>query len=701
MLTQVTNPQTVFYVPQRLVVPLFQRPYVWSKDAQWEPLWNDVRRLVERIEAGDNAATHFLGAVVLQNQPVPIGAMAQHTVIDGQQRITTLQIFLRALHTQLVELGRDGPSEQVAKLIMNDASYRRVPEDAFKLWPTNRDRAAFAAVMSGEPNPIAAQDQPRFEEAYAYFTAAIRDWLEGDPSLTSARADLLVPVVTTRLQLVSIQLEATEDAQEIFETLNARGTPLTAADLIKNFIFQRIDADPAQIESAYLRHWSQFETPFWEKEVSSGRIRHSRSSLFLTQWLTARTLEDVPAREVFARFKAFVQLQSEPAEVLLEALHNSAMRYEAFTAASEIVDGPLDRLAMFVYRVSTLDSELAKPLLIWLGEPDQAAIEGHDREAFLAVLESWFVRRALVRVPSQGANRFIIDLLVQLRKRGDRSLTEAATTFLANQPTTTGCWPDDAEVRRELSRLHAYKRLRRGRLRMLLEAVEDAMRGGRSLGPIVRGTATIEHILPQEWRANWRELDSDENSRDDLVHTLGNLTLVTRALNSRLSNAAWLGASGKREALAEHDTLLLTRRVVRDGGERWTDAHIVDRTEELIEAILEIWPVPEGHRSQVSTSSERTQYTTSVLDLIRVGLLEAGVTLHARPQANRGRTAVVGDDGTLIIEGQTFATLSGGARHVQGGGAVAGWYFWGVGSVNGRTLADLRAEYIDRASDGT
>ena len=70
MLTQVTSPQQVFFSPQRLIVPLFQRPYVWSREVQWEPLWNDVTRLIDVIAEGDGQATHFLGAVVLQAQAV-------------------------------------------------------------------------------------------------------------------------------------------------------------------------------------------------------------------------------------------------------------------------------------------------------------------------------------------------------------------------------------------------------------------------------------------------------------------------------------------------------------------------------------------------------------------------------------------------------------------------------------------------------
>src|SRR6478736_678307 len=103
METQVRTPQLVFMQPQRLIVPLFQRPYVWNEEHQWEPLWNDVVRVAERFLNDPQAKhyPHFLGAVVLQQSQNSTGLMQERTIIDGQQRLTTLQLLLDALHSQL------------------------------------------------------------------------------------------------------------------------------------------------------------------------------------------------------------------------------------------------------------------------------------------------------------------------------------------------------------------------------------------------------------------------------------------------------------------------------------------------------------------------------------------------------------------------------------------------------------------------
>ena len=142
--------------PQRLVVPLFQRPCnVWNQENQWEPLWEDVVRVAERVLVNPQRRhhPHFLGAVVLQQVQNPVGRLQERTIIDGQQRLTTLQLLLDALHAELMRVEATGPAMRIEMLVSNAEPFCSRPEDRFKVWPTNRDRAAFNAVM-GAPPPV-------------------------------------------------------------------------------------------------------------------------------------------------------------------------------------------------------------------------------------------------------------------------------------------------------------------------------------------------------------------------------------------------------------------------------------------------------------------------------------------------------------------------------------------------------------------
>src|SRR5215212_2020700 len=126
METQVRSPQMVFMQPQRLVVPLFQRPYVWNEENQWEPLWNDVVRVAERLlhEPHTKHYPHFLGAVVLQQIPSSTGLMQERTIIDGQQRLTTLQLLLDALHAELLSVQALQPAMRIEPLVTNAEPFR-------------------------------------------------------------------------------------------------------------------------------------------------------------------------------------------------------------------------------------------------------------------------------------------------------------------------------------------------------------------------------------------------------------------------------------------------------------------------------------------------------------------------------------------------------------------------------------------------
>src|SRR5258708_2173187 len=119
--------------PQRLMVPLFQRPYVWNEENQWEPLWNDVVRVAERLLNGPHEGSHphFLGAVVLQQVERQTGKIQERTIIDGQQRLATLQLLFDALHGEFLSLADLRPAMRIRQLVTNAEPFCSKPEDRF------------------------------------------------------------------------------------------------------------------------------------------------------------------------------------------------------------------------------------------------------------------------------------------------------------------------------------------------------------------------------------------------------------------------------------------------------------------------------------------------------------------------------------------------------------------------------------------
>src|SRR4051812_23144967 len=288
----------------------------------------------------------------------------------------------------------------------------------------------------------------RLVQSHRFFSEQARRWLTSEgKEQHHPRADAIERSVRELLQLVVIDLTADENAQEIFETLNARGAQLTAADLIKNFIFQRLMESGVDVEAAYEQNWKEFETGFWETEISAGRIRYSRSSIFLNHWLIARTGEEIVAREVFSRFKRYVDDEAGvPMVVLLEQIRRAAVVYRTFVEAASNSAGPIDRLGLFAYRTNTLESEVFKPLILLLLDPEQPPVPDEQLRKALDALESWLVRRMLVRATTNSYTQVSAELINQVLKTPRELAGDTVERFFRDKSVGSSYWPDDDEL---------------------------------------------------------------------------------------------------------------------------------------------------------------------------------------------------------------------------------------------------------------
>ncbi|MGH9642188.1 MAG: GmrSD restriction endonuclease domain-containing protein [Terriglobales bacterium] len=262
-------------------------------------------------------------------------------------------------------------------------------------------------------------------------------------------------------------------------------------------------------------------------------------------------------------------------------------------------------------------------------------------------------------------------------------------------------WPDDDEVRRELEAMPIYRKLSRARVRMVLESIEDQWRGwipGQISAAgmrIRRGTYAIEHIMPQSWPKHWPLTSSVRDfERDARIHRLGNLTLLTKKLNSAVSNGPWLGETGKASHLQEKDVVLLNSRLLKDYfSKQWDEAGIDLRTGLAIDAICSIWPVPPGHKVQIDRAQAPSSVTVEIGDLIGAGYIAAGQPLYSRPGKYGGHTGRILSDGRIEVTGQMFESPSRAGIFIRKM-ATNGWDFWRLDPNGRRPLSEVRAEYL-------
>jgi len=696
METHIRTPFLAFATPQYLEVPLFQRPYVWQQEEQWEPLWEDVRRLADlRLASPQTEVQHFLGAIVLQLQTAGLGDLMTHQVIDGQQRLTTLQVLFDAAEGALNSRGQASLANRLRSFTHNDESFVRPGAPVLKLKHANKDGAAFIEVMNAE-SPVDYEalkhSRHRIVGAHSYFASAISEWLdeEGEERVP-ARAETLTHVLSNGLQMVVIALTPQENSQEIFETLNARGTPLTAADLIKNFVFQRLDVEGADTREAYDKVWP-FDTKFWEQDVSTGRYTVSRSSLFLNHWLTARTGEEVRLQGTFARFKSFVEHEAgQPMLTMLHEIREQAEQYRAWQEAAESFDRHLNPVEMCFYRMAAVDSHALKPLLLWLHAPGRS-LPAEQIAGAIRAAESWLMRRALLRLTSADAGRVIADIIRSLPAAPPEQVADHVTQQLALQQVSSTYWPGDAELERALTSEPVYTKLSARRLRPVLEAIENRWRAETGGGQVQRWNLAIEHVLPRAWEQTWPvEGLEAQGERAAAVHRLGNLTLLPERLNAKVSNDRW---ESKRSKLQEHNTILLNSRLLASVGEgTWDEEGIRRRTAAMIEAIEQEWPVPPGHTGEVVGPRVRNASYVEVADLVVAGLLQPGTVVRLGRGEFKHVTGVVCDNGDIQVNGERHSTPSGAAWSVMKRPSN-GWYDWML--EDGRRLADVRAVYLGK-----
>ncbi len=587
-------PSELFGKIVRYETPEFQRPYVWDQGEQWEPLWEDVRDTAEHyLEDGDEA-THFMGAIVLQEVPKGARGFQTHMVVDGQQRLTTLQLLLDAVQEVLNRRGHNGPAERLSFLVSNPVVFRRSDSDmAFKVWPTINDQDAFRHAMHDELSSDEHRAS-RIVQAHNFFKTQVDLWLDRnyEPGEAQAKAaEALEYAVSDLLELVVIDLGTADDPHIIFETLNARGTALLQSEMIKNRILYEARSDGDERDASAL--WGFDTDQWWRREIGRGRQRRPRIEVFLNNWLTMRRLAPTRANDEFDAFKNY----ADGAKQSNRSVGDIAADISKIGAIySDLERGRKQDFDTFLRRHQVMQIGVLTPILLWLFSSD---VPQSQLSKALLALESYLVRRMARGLSTRNYGQLFIGLLRELEHNGTAEAGDSVVCHLASQQAYANVWPDDQTLEEAFLTAPLYWSLTQGRLRLILEGIEMSLRSGWSGSRDVRNDLTIEHIMPQNWRRHWTLPDDVEEpgmaevSRDRVIHSIGNLTLVTPGLNSFLSDDPWVQ---KRKGLHEHENLSINRDLLDNAPDVWDENAIADRARRLCQAAIKVWPHTDGIR---------------------------------------------------------------------------------------------------------
>ena len=582
---KIVNLQALFGDQVSYQIPQFQRPYAWREDDQWFPLWEDVRNLAERhIQANgqERVKPHFMGAIVLQQRQSAVGEVSKRLVVDGQQRLTTLQLLIKAVQLVFQRSNDQARFERLRDLTENSEShFAGDPNNQTKIRQSNaNDQRAFQEAIrvtfldgQGEYWSIT--------KAFRYFEEKAEEWLREVPENTERRSDALEEAFARHLLIAVIELDEEEEPHIIFETLNARGEVLRQSDLVKNTVMYEAKVVDDAREAQQL--WGMFDhDEWWRKNTSESRLDRLELDRLLNHWMVATERKNVAPNRVASEFRAYLNGNADMnIEDVAGRIRNSGVVYKDalhFIDSDSFVRGALRRL------IGDMGIVAIMPLILYLKD---AQMPAERYRQCIQIIDSYLVRRMLFGGITQGVTNFLISMLERMHKDRPSDYAETMAKFLESQTSDSLRWPSDGMLVARLTNNRLGGTV--ARRKMVLVEIERHLRDkwASPLGEV--GSLTIEHIMPQNWDRNWRLPSSasldDEQRRQDRVLFLGNLTLVTGRLNSRMSDASW---EEKRKSLDQYgSTLMLNRDPLAQN--EWDEEAIERRGRSLAQSIIDIW----------------------------------------------------------------------------------------------------------------
>lgn len=613
--TLITTMNQAFPPVKQWVIPSYQRNYVWTEQGQWAPLWEDLMALTERERTADpgdsDAEPHFLGTIITKQNPryKPGRFINYWWVVDGQQRLTTLQLLVAAARAVFIQHTLDRHASMLSGVLANAQDFVGGPGDKYKIRHKRSktykgsDYAVFQTIIDASlsaPSSDVLAGSP-LRDCYNYFRNRVDEWLRSlgeDDSGDYATA--FNKAVLQKLVVADIQLSQGQNSHAIFEALNARGKPLTEWEKTKNYILSlAVRKDDPDGDLTYQKHLERYDAdPYWRERIDLFLLYFAWLEVPRARQLVPGGEPNRPERPRMSRLYREFRYVGEhlyrhdrsELEAMLGRLRHHADTYRDIDEGREATNGGFSGYALQVMgRRHVLKLSSLVPVLMILVN---RLGKGAEFDKVLRIVDSYLMRRIALKGRYRDFDSIAFHLVQALR---DTDGEDIASVVLSRLVAIRGWnwWPRDDEVTRNFRSGDMYHHISSRRLQLLLAGIAERMHSEKKYtsDSFTLGNVTIEHVAPQHWKPHWAKVfnfggsDEDASRVDGVVHRIGNLTMVS--YNPDLSNSPW---SRKKELLGE-DNLELNRRLLDDRqGEVWNEAEIDRRSIQLAGYVNRIWP---------------------------------------------------------------------------------------------------------------
>ena len=554
---------------RQFIVPVYQRNYDWSL-SNCKKLFEDI------IQAFRNDRKHFTGTIVYI-KGYHSSKFDEDIIIDGQQRITTIIILLKALLDKAVLLKDFKLQSEIPDYLFNRDSNEDLK---IKLKPVKTDNIPFTFLMKNHLDEMSSESN--IAKNYNFFLKMID--LELSKGLTLS--DILYGV--KRLEVVEIILDTDkgDDPQTIFESINSTGLDLSVADLVRNFLLMN-DLDQ---EKLYEDYWLPVERIIGKNYLVD----------YFTDYLNFKSKENISSSNIYEKFKDFYKKNYYSNKTMMTELKYYSTFYSVFVAENNRYSHEINK---HLSDLRILDQSTIYPFLLAVFDDfEQKKIDELELQKILKFFVNYSLRRIITGVPSNSLRGLYKTLYNRVFKdeSNKNSYYKAIHSFFM-QLSTKDRIPTDDEFLHSLINDNLYQK--KNVCKYLLTSIENS----ESNEPIDVKSLTIEHIMPQSLTNIWKnELGSEyEDVWTKYLHTLGNLTIT--GYNSELGNDSF--KSKKDIIKAKSKARILNEDIVSQ--DTWNVLAIEERAKKLASKIIEIYHFEEVEKpipfSEINGNSFTTQ----------------------------------------------------------------------------------------------
>jgi hypothetical protein len=628
------NEQSLTFIgnEDKITIPFFQRGYVWDEN-NWEDLITDLVNFKRN---------HFLGSLILKHQLPVSGQPREVLVIDGQQRLTTLSVMIKALY----DLFPPELQENAGDAIRTYLHFKKNKTDKhhqIKINHSHADRHSYKQVIDGkdlhlpEKLNLITKDSNRILQCYKYFVNYLKTKTqETRTTLFNALLD------DNNKILVVIDLEHNDNEQAIFDTINSAGVRLSAADIIKNALLQRVIAilkavspisdqeNQEQAISLYQSSWQktfmldEMEIKFWDTDRPTGRLMRDNIEILLHCYATIKGFYDPDKHtldELADLYKSAIDTKSTLNEItsMINEICEYADIYRKYiisfdSSSSHTYEGSLARL---LHILEAQQITTFHPFILSIVKSDKSECEKND---IFKKLEIFVIHRMITSDTTKNYNKICKEFLA------DISRLNAYSAEKTIQQVRSGlCKIANAPAKLLLFWIELFRRHNDNKVPL------------KKLNYIF----SLEHLMPQKWEEHWNDLPLKKNpdnsdmtpeqsirDRYSKVYFFGNMTLLTSSLNTSLRNYKFvqkMEGQGRNKGIKNYDDLFITKNDIVDpydaGDKIWDEIKIENRTNALADEILSIWPAstdkvgtaaPNQNDQELGSTSELVEFLKSI-----------------------------------------------------------------------------------------